>query len=223
MIYKWNEINYRTFKDIFKDFREQVEYLKDKVIEIQEPLSVLSGNHNSRVYLTNNPSVLDLIEDTEDKDQPFLKAFKTVSSIEKIQPKELLKKMNAITAVAYDGKRVPTLMPMFVGDEHCKAFLSIFFGDIPETTSLMRAIGENNNGRTGYWYLKDKSSNRFIDLTDGAAEKWLNSNVKTVRMRTFDFIDWWRMVKGYKSGHDELNKDGDLVANDFYVLEEDND
>lgn len=215
MIYKWNEINYSTFKELFKEFRERVDYLKDKVIEIQEPLAIIDGDHMTRVYLSTNPAVLDLAKDCEDG-QPFMKAFMTVCQIEKLQPKEILEKENAITCLAYDaGSKIPTIMPMFIGNEHCRAFLSIFFGDLNESTPLMEKMGEKPDNRTGYWYLKEKSGKRFIDLGNNAVDRWLGSDKKTVRIRTLDYVDWWKMVNGYKSDHCVLDQSDDLMEDDF--------
>lgn len=128
---KWNEIAYKTAIGIIKDFIKKEEWTLDKILEIQDPIGIIT-NTPHRVYLGN---YINSIEELKKFNNPFLETIKRLQiwGVEE-------KKEHACVIMIRENK-IPIILPLFKDLEQVDLVL-LGYKDTPVIKCWKRVEGK---------------------------------------------------------------------------------
>ena len=188
MIYKWNELPYEDFVQIFFDFANGVDYTENKVLEIQNPLNIILGKPESRIFFSRYFKMMDYPEYNKEALESLNKLTSVVPDLKEEMAKSEIFDMCMLSRDC--GPLVTPIAAKLKGG--FDVILGTMFGDSKYDSAIVRNL--NTKTPMILWYTKDESGSRRIDIEKDAHTKYSDKE-RMFRFRTIDYDpDWKGMV-----------------------------
>ena len=194
MIYKWNELKYPDFKDIFLDFVDGADWAKNKIMEIQDPVKTAMGKSDDRIFFGKQINIYDYKEYNK-------QIIGTLSALTSMCPGLDITDNVALSMCLLDKNNGPCITPIvnnwINSSVSSEEQLNVLFGpSFGETDKVNKYMSEMIKAPLILWYTKpDKSDSdkKVVDLRY-LSGKYYKPDDKYVRFRTMDFEDWQKFV-----------------------------
>lgn len=202
MIYKWNDISVRTFKEIFDNFwNSDTDLVKSKVIEISNIPHLINYNHDVRIFFGKKINLDDWKEYNKDS-LDFLK-----KELENIRPDYLdfIKNNSKLSMCVTED--VPKITPLGSVTEHYSLVMRMLFGT--ETLNEKFDSLESMN-----LCFTRNSDNKIIPNFDNDSSKDAD---RFLRVRGMDYETWFEEMK-YFEEHNQFSHEfikDDLIQLNF--------
>ena len=202
MIYKWNDISVRTFKEIFDNFwNSDTDLVKSKVIEISNIPHLINYNHDVRIFFGKKISLDDWEEYNKDS-LDFLK-----KELENTRPDYLdfIKNNSKLSMCVTEN--VPRITPLGSVTEHYGLVMRMLFGT--------KTLNEKFDSLTPMNLCFTRNSdNKIVPNFDEDPSKDAD---RFVRVRGIDYETWFEEMKYFEKHNrfsHEFIKD-DLIQLNF--------
>ena len=194
VIYKWCETNYETFKDILLGFQKGEDFSKGKVIEIQDPLAILTDNRKHRIFFGKDINIFEWEDYNKDPCKKLRELNKETGGL----VMEDLKGPGAFSICNLDPTLGPIISPIRYGNSFgIGIHLFHRFGDVEYQEDFERTPLKDDFPRS-VWYLK-KDGYILVDLRKKVIGKYPDSE-RMIRYRSIDLKDWKEITRSWING-----------------------
>lgn len=204
MIYKWNELKYPDFKEIFLDFIDGVDWADNKIMEIQDPVKTAIGQSDNRIFFGKQINIYDY----KDYNQAIINTLSALSSIcpDGVFDESMLVSGTKLSMCLLDKKNGPCITPLVTdwmnSSMSSEEQMNVVFGpSFGETDKVNKYMSEMVKTPLILWYTKAKDGKKVVDMRYMSG-KYYKPSEKFVRFRTLDFEDWQKLISKVIAGDD---------------------
>ena len=192
-ITKWNEINSATLEYLMTCYRRNEEWTLGTVIEIQNPVALMRGESERRLYLGGRTLNEDF-DSFRDFEQPYLKLLESIKEQGRIEEDST----ESLCFCVLEEKN-PTIIPIFMHTNYQYLMFQIT-GDLFGSSDFGRKtlVDAISDFKENKWYIKEDGINK-VDLREFAF-RFYEPKERLYRIRTINFEVWKKNILGFIEG-----------------------